>query len=250
MSEPNFKKVVVYTAIVNNYETLQNPDYIDPRIQYICFTDQPIWLSLINDTVWEIKKIPRSSLDDTRKARQVKILPHIFLKEFDCDYSIWIDGNINIIDDIFELFNLYDISILGFKHHSRDCVYDELSACVDAKKDTSSTMQEQIHKYATKGLPKHSGLIETNVLIRKHTNHNVMKLMESWWLEIKAHSKRDQLSLPYVIWQQNFHIQTMGNDNARGNSKYFYVWQGWRTTPTKPKWQILWDKYAGWRIQK
>lgn len=243
------KNIVIYTAIINNYEALQNPDVIDPRITYICFTDQPLWLSFTNDTVWKIKKIPSSSLDPTRKARQVKLLPHIFLDEFMCDYSVWIDGNINIVGNIHELIDSNkDLKILGFKHPHRDCIYQELEACLELNKDDPEIMNNQIERYRKEGFPEHFGLIETNVLIRKHADADVKELMTLWWREIKEHSKRDQLSFTYVTWQENFHVHTMGNDNARGNSDFFCVRPGWRTTPTRPKWQILWDKYFAWRF--
>jgi hypothetical protein len=243
------KKIVIYTAITNNYETLQNPDVIDSRVKYICFTDQPLWLSLINDTVWQIKRIPNNSLDSTRKARQVKILSHVFLNEFNCDYSVWIDGNINIIGNIFELIDTYnDFKILGFKHYVRDCIYQEFDACLKDGKDNPEVMRKQIEKYRKEGFPEHYGLFETNVLIRKHSDANIKQLMTSWWHEVQEYSKRDQLSLTYVTWRENFHVHTMGNDNARGNSDFFCARPGWRTTPTNPKWQILWGKYFGWRL--
>lgn len=244
-------KIIIYTAITNNYETLRSPDVIDPRIKYICFTDQPLWLSLINNTVWQIKKIPSNLLDSTRKTRQIKILPHEFLEELNCDYSVWVDGNINIIGNIFELIaSNDDFKVLCFKHPHRDCIYQEMEECLKMHKDDPETMKKQIKSYRQEGFPEHYGLIETNVLIRKHSDANVMKLMSLWWREVNECSKRDQLSFPYVIWRENFQVHTMGNDNARGNSNFFCVRPGWRTTPTKPKLQILWDKYLGWRFHK
>jgi len=250
---PSDTNMVVYTVITNNYETLRNPDVIDPRITYICFTDQPLWLAVTtnNDSVWQIKKIPGSNLDPARKSRQVKILPHLFIGEHDCRYSVYIDGNINIIGDIFELLAANaGYQYLGFRHPFRDCIYQELETCIDMRKDDPEIMGRQIGKYRKEGFPEHFGLFENNVLIRKHHDADVVKLMESWWREVNAHSRRDQLSLPYVIWRQNFHIRTMGHDNARGNSQYFCARPGWRTTPTDPKWKILWDKYLGWRIRR
>jgi len=240
--------IVVYTAIVNNYEILKNPDYIDPKIKYICFTDQPIRLKMKSNTIWEIRKIPSSNLDHTRKARQLKILPHVFLDEFKCDYSIWIDGNITITGNVFDLINLYgDCGISGFKHPLRNCIYQEAEACIKRDKDDPVIIKKQMDIYKENGFPKDYGLYETNVLIRKHSDKDVIRLMNVWWEEIKKYSKRDQLSFTYVIWRENFNMNSMADDNARANnSNYFLVASTWRTR--KPlKW--YWEKYVAWRFQ-
>lgn len=246
----NSPHLIVYTVITNNYDVLRTPDVVDPNITYICFTDEPLWISLVSDTsVWQIKKIPKNDLDPARNSRLAKILPHLFIDQFDCQYSVYLDGNINIIGNLFDLLESYgDFKFLGFKHPFRDCIYQELETCIEMQKDDPETMKAQIALYREAGFPEHYGLIEANVLVRKHHDPDVIHLMEAWWQEIKTRSRRDQLSLPYVAWLNNFQIQTMGNDNSRGCSEFFCARPGWRKTPPDSKCKTLWERFIAWRF--
>lgn len=247
---PTKPRAIVYTAITGSYETLRDPDIIDKNIIYVCFTDTPVWNKLANNTVWIIRKISKSNLDPTKLARQIKTMPHLYLKEFECETSIWIDGNINIIGDIFELIKSYkNNNFICFKHYERSCAYQELNACIEQAKDNPDIMKEQMKTYIANGFPEHMGLVETNVLIRKHFDPNVIRLMEAWWNEIHQYSKRDQLSFPYVCWRQHFSPTLMGEDNARGNSAYFLVRPGWRTASNQSKLSILLERYILWRFR-
>ena len=41
-----------------------------------------------------------TALDNNRKAKEYKVLPHKFLKNY--KYSLWIDSNIDILSDTLE----------------------------------------------------------------------------------------------------------------------------------------------------
>ena len=74
------KKVVIYTCISGNYDSLKEVVRKEENIDYICFTDQDI-----KSESWEIRPIPKylEFFDNTKRARCIKILPHIFLDEYD-----------------------------------------------------------------------------------------------------------------------------------------------------------------------
>ena len=193
---------VVYTAIFGDYEDLLEPKVVNPNWDYICFTDNPN----LTSNIWEIRLIDNLELDNVRNARVVKILPHKFLKEY--DYSIWVDAGFQIIGDIEEYIIKYSTgkSMLGFIHSDRVCVYDEATACINAKKDDEQIIENQISKYKKECFPEHFGLIETGVLFRKHHDNDLIKVMEDWYSEVINFSKRDQLSFPYVLWKNNFEM--------------------------------------------
>ena len=80
----NKNKVVVYTAITANYDNLYEPQYKSDKFDYVCFTDNPD----IKSNFWKIIPFPRENLDSTRKARYVKIQPHLFFQDY--NYSVWV----------------------------------------------------------------------------------------------------------------------------------------------------------------
>src|SRR5699024_2059302 len=193
------KDVIVYTAITEGYDDLKMPYSISDRCHYVCFTDDP---SIQGNGLWEIKPFPNPELDQVRKCRQLKILPHIYFPEY--QYSIWIDGNIQITADIDELIETYfdqsDQGFFSFAHPWRDCIYDEAEAVIENRK----------------------GIEENNVIQSKHTPE-VNQIMEQWWEEVKTHSRRDQLSFNYVAWKNDFEYGLLEGCSRWNTNKYFSI---------------------------
>lgn len=212
------KDTVIYTAISGNYDDLKDPNYIDENCDYICFTDNP----KIKSNIWNVRPFPKNTLDSVRKCRNLKILPHRYLKEY--KYSIWMDGNIEINGKLDPLISRYfrELSkeLLTFKHPSRDCIYDEAEACITMKTDNAKTISKQIEKYYNEGFPKKNGLVESNVIFREHNSPKVIQVMEDWWKEVESYSRRDQLSFNYVAWKHGFKYDEL-DGNSRGNNDYF-----------------------------
>ena len=194
------EKGVVYTAIFGNYEELIDPKFINDNLDYICFTDNP---NLKSD-IWKIKVIDDLDVDNTRKARNLKILPHKYLKEY--DFSLWVDAGFQIIGDLERYLNIYlkNSPLLIVKHSERDCIYNEGRICARVGKDDPNIINQQMDKYKNEGFPEDVGLVESGVLFRRHNDDAIIKVMEEWYDEILHHSKRDQLSFNYVCWKNNF----------------------------------------------
>ncbi|MCD7782113.1 MAG: glycosyltransferase, partial [Methanosphaera sp.] len=194
------KKIAVYTAISGDYDEIVTPTHIEEDFDYICFTDNP---NLVSD-FWDIRPMEELDLDEIRKARRYKVLPHKYLDEY--DYSIWIDGNFDITGSLKDYIHEYSRNhkLLAIKHEDRDCIYDEMEACLELEKDTRETMESQINKYKSEGYPEHNGLVASGILFRDHHDRDVIKVMEDWYQEIVNHSYRDQLSFNYVCWKNNF----------------------------------------------
>jgi SAM-dependent methyltransferase len=251
-SQACLPRIAVYTAITSRYEPLRNPSVITPGVRYFCFTDEPRGLSLINDTVWEILGIPKlPRLDPVRRARRVKILFHRVLQGDDFDYSIWVDGNVDIIGDLRPLLSTPpEHPIVGFRHPFRDCLYQEGEACIQESRDDPGRIRRQLEGYRAAGYPEHQGLTETNVLIRRHGDPAVMAVMEAWWEEVARHSKRDQLSFCYVMWRAGMTYGTMGNEDTRGSSPVFRTRDDWRHLPTEAPWRIYLARHLGLQLPR
>lgn len=246
------KTIIVYTAIVNNYNPLRNPAFIEDGIDYVCFTDQPKWFALSNNTIWKGRPFPVSDLDPTLTNRQVKLLPHRFFPEY--EYSVYVDGSINIIGGIRALLEKYDCpSMLSFNHPRRSCIYEEGQVCIDMRKGDPQAISRQLEQYRSEGFPESYGLTENNVLIRRHNDPAIIKLMEDWWRELLAQSRRDQLSFPYVAWRNNFWPTTMGKESVWGTSEVFKLEttrHGSKSMSLMERLRILADVYVLWRFKR
>lgn len=216
-------KKVIYTCITGDYDDLKDPQYISEGFDYVCFTDN---LEL-KSNIWEIRPLPIEceELSQVKKQRYVKINPHLLLNEY--DISIWTDGCVSLIGDLNELVNSViedDISVYVPKHPIRNCIYKEAKAVVEIKKDTSDIVKSQIERYKQEGFPSEYGLLQSNILIRKHNEKDCIRLMEAWFDELKCNSHRDQLSFNYVLWK-NSDIKVKYLDKNIYKSEWF-SWNG------------------------
>ena len=57
-------RIVVYTAIIGGYDTLNEPRWKSDGVDFVCFTDRNI-----KSKTWEIRKVTPLYEDSTRTAR-------------------------------------------------------------------------------------------------------------------------------------------------------------------------------------
>lgn len=191
------KKIVIYTGIFGNYDTLLPPLYKDEAVDFICYTDDENLVS----SDWEIRYVECEQENSALEVRKYKCLPHKFLPEY--DISVWIDANIQIQSSILSYIreNMRDTGMLFFTHYERNCIYEEGAINILLHKENTGKIIEQMYEYNQKRYPEHNGLFCGNFIVREHNRQTVAAIMEAWYAELLKHSLRDQLSLPYVLWK-------------------------------------------------
>lgn len=218
MDEREKNKKVVYTCITGGYDTLIEPRVISKGFDYICFTDD----NTLKSKVWQIRPMPKETdgIIQKKKQRFVKINPHIVLADY--DLSVWVDGNVRVIGDMNDLIKDNDNSIAIPKHPIRDCIYTEMEACRKLGKDSMLIMQPQINRYKEEKFPEHYGMVQSNIIIRRHNSEDCKRIMDGWWRELDKGSHRDQLSFNYILWKnQDVKIKLLSKDIYR--SKWFLL---------------------------
>ena len=196
---------VVYTVITGGYNNLFPLLYYDTGWDYVCFTDDE---NLIKSghKFWQIRPLENTELDKAKLSRLPKILAHKFLTDY--KYSLYIDGNIDIISNkLFKNVNQFvksGVKLAITKHFKRDCIYDEIEACLNSGKESAQNVKKLLQIFKKEGFPTHLGLKENNIIFRQHNDEEIIKLMEQWWNLVENYSKRDQLSLMYVLWKNNY----------------------------------------------
>jgi len=189
-------KKVIYTCLTGGYDHLEQPAAVTPDWDYVCFTDMDG-----QDGVWQLRKIPFESPDPVVRSRYPKILAHKVLSEY--DYSVYMDANIRITDA--EFYRIADrcitdgISFAQVQHPDRDCVFEELRYCYLKDKVSTRTAFGLHRDWKAGGLPRHAGLFENNLILRRHLLTEVTALDEDWWRAFSAGVPRDQLCLMPVF---------------------------------------------------
>ena len=174
---------VIYTVLTGGYDRLEQPLVTDPSYYYICFGD-----TAGTSGVWELREILFEGTPVMR-ARWAKMHPHLLLPEY--DYSVFMDANLCISGAEFYGF-IGQNSVAVLQHPERDCVWDELRYCY--LKDKISTRSAFKVRGLLRDMPRHWGLVETNILARRHNDPAVIALDELWWkLLVESGGSRDQL---------------------------------------------------------
>lgn len=200
-------KKVIYTCITGNYDSLLQPEYICDDFDYICFCDD---FDCDRIGIWQIRSIPSEITisDRTRKSRYVKILPDKVLLEY--DYSIWIDANIIIKEKSFYDYinnRIKENVLIAQVPHSVPpvgCIYDEIGYCYLLNRVSFVSAFKQRMHLKRNNFPQNFGLFENNIILRQHNATIVKKISEEWWSEYIKYSKRDQFSLMYIYWKNDY----------------------------------------------
>lgn len=188
-------RTVVYTAIVDGYDELLVPEYLNPDFDYVCFTDRPI----SGYGIFEIRPIDYFNVDPVKSARYIKTHPHKYLKQYDT--CIWVDSNIIIRCDLNKYVRILDQSSLAFggiSHTKRSDLLEESKLCKERNLDSHQTIDEQLAHYIKEGFSTND-LIETNFFICKPNDSRIIDAFSLWWAEIYRYSRRDQLSVNYAF---------------------------------------------------
>ena len=133
--------------------------------------------------------------DPKKQANMYMALSH---KYIDADISIYMAGNIilkslNLKKIVNELLGKNDIAI--YCHPKRNCIYKEAGSI--SNKEDPKIMKIQMDAYRKSGYPENNGLVETGMIIRRHTSE-VIAFNNAWFAELCMYSKRSQLSFNYV----------------------------------------------------
>jgi hypothetical protein len=199
------KPFAIYTAISGEYDALREPLHDNPLFDFHVFTDieraSNRWMSVPFDEAFA---------KPVRIAKKPKLLPHLYLPQY--EWSIWIDANIFILEDLtpYVLRCIQARAGVGqFLHHERDSAFDEAEVCIDKGLDAGDVISDQMARYRREGFDGATGLFECNFLVRRHNDPNVIRLMQRWWKEVGRGSSRDQISYPYALWKEGLRVQPL-----------------------------------------
>lgn len=203
-------RIAIYTSIFGSYDSLNEPVILPDNCDFYVITD----LEVNNESSWKkihvnLDEYGLENENNVTKNRFFKMFPDKLFPEY--SFSIYVDGNVKIITDLTEFINnMNSYGLSMHLHSSRKCIYKEINVCIKKKKDTKENLEKSLEHITKNGMPKEYGLLEAPVIVREHNNPVCKKIMNEWWWEFITYSRRDQLSLPYVLWKNNIRIEEIG----------------------------------------
>lgn len=208
-------RIAVYSAIFGDRDVYREPPEGD--FDAYLFTDKPVETCRAKVHVMQ----PIIPGDRIRSARMIKLLPHVFLPQY--EVTLWMDGDLVLTDpNVGEMEKLYleEHPIATFKHRFRSCAYDEAVECIIRGLDNPMTIAYQVERYRKNRFPQKMGLAETGVQLRRSQDDRVKAFCSAWWGEVFSFSRRDQLSFDFTAWQLGLKYQTfMGRVDSNPHFK-------------------------------
>ncbi|MCL6507813.1 MAG: DUF616 domain-containing protein, partial [Bryobacteraceae bacterium] len=92
---------------------------------------------------------------EARAARRPKLLPHLYLSEF--EYSLYIDTTVKLRMNPLDILRLHanqKVQFWCFRHPWRNCIYEEAEEVISLGYDDERRVREQMDHYARLGYPK------------------------------------------------------------------------------------------------
>lgn len=189
---------VAYSVLFGGYDK-PPPALEHAEIDYILFTDHAQSVP----PPWRVIRVDPMKFGPRRTGRYFKCLGH-HLFPF-ANKSVYFDASFAPLKPLEHLFSDHDSVRFGLFNHRNHCdISDEAVACTQQGKDNADILKHQVARYRDEGLPHPSGCFATGVLLRDLTNPAVAAVNEAWCAEILVGSVRDQISLPYVFWKNDF----------------------------------------------
>ena len=210
-------RVVVYTCITGGYDNLLTPKIYPEGVDYVAFVDERQ-----DESGWQMRKVPENpeKMDNVLRNRYVKFHPfELFGDKY--DFAIYIDGNIEVVGDLGVMTLAAAKAETGLalhRHRQRDSLQAEAEVCKILGKGDARCLDLQVERYRKAGFPEDFGLYECNVIVSDLHNKVARKILTDWWEEFKrSKSMRDQIALPYVVWENGFEFDKIG---SLGNNVY------------------------------
>jgi hypothetical protein len=205
---------VVYTAVFGDYDEVAR---VDPRCgcDFVCFTDNPQLVA----PGWRKIAVDRQGDPPALSNRRYKMLPHRFFRKY--DESLYVDGHVVVQRCPDVLFDRY-LGAFGLAlpvHQDRTCAYEEAEYCISDGLVEPLAVRKQMVEYESIGFPRNFGLTENNVILRRHHDPQIVALMEEWWSEYVHKVRRDQISLPFLLWRSRAQVGEI-LDGPRLSGKY------------------------------
>ncbi|KAL0365694.1 UNVERIFIED_CONTAM: hypothetical protein Sangu_0667000 [Sesamum angustifolium] len=261
-------RFVVATGIFDAYDLPHQPSNISKRSKNLfCFlmvVDEVSFYFIKNNVtvrenndggqwvgIWRLILLKQQPYDEPRRNGKVpKILTHRLFPQ--AQYSIWIDGKMELILDPLLLLERYlwrgkhTFAIAQHKHHRN--IYEEADANKRRKRYARPLIDLHMKIYRYEGLEpwsRHKSTLsdvpEGAIIIREHTAlNNLFSCL--WFNEVNLFTPRDQLSFGYVVHRLGGRFKFFMFPNCEYNS-IFILHPHTREHSSKVEWAKTMEEF-------
>lgn len=213
-------KLLVYTCVFGGYDRVFPPVVPEAALDYVIVTDD----AALDVPGWRTHAVDLSRFATPKAANlHYRALIHRELPGYDA--ALYHDGNIRLLgktSDLFAPFLETGAALGVIRHPLRSSVAEEVEACISAGKVSDpAPIRAELAEYQAAGFPDDAGLIETTIMLRNHRAKGLDDAMTAWNDLYQRHLTRDQISLPFALWQTGADISWRDALSWRVVNSYF-----------------------------
>ena len=220
-------KTVLYACTNLAYDQIFTPVAMTPGVDFVLFADRRP--RLVRGWQWRPLPPETAGLSPTMTNRFAKFFPQRIFPGVDC--SIYVDANTLMLADLTPLiaeFRTSGADIGLFPHKQRFDIYEELAFAAKVGKvppEDAAKGVAQLAFYRAEGLPDDHLFTENAIIFRRHGspgegNPKLAAAMDLWWEQMQTYTRRDQLSLPYVLHRSGLRVK-LWDWNYKFENPYF-----------------------------
>lgn len=200
------EKIALYSCYFGAHEPFNPAAAASAQEGVACFvfTDRP---DLATDPGTRPVVLTPDAAGPAIHSRLPKLCPHLFFEGF--DWVVYIDNNARmvhspgrIVHKIGKEFPDRPAGRYFFRHRRRDCAWDEADECLRLGFMTAQQHAHVIATFTAAGFPRRAGLFANTCLIQRMGSAATDRLNEAWFDSLTRYTRRDQVMLPFLLWQQ------------------------------------------------
>ena len=205
-------RTVLYACTNLAYDQIFTPVAMTPGVDFVLFADRRP--RFVRGWQWRPLPAETAGLSPTMVNRFAKFFPHVIFPE--AEVSIYVDANTLMLADLTPLIEEFRVSgadIGLFPHKQRFDIAEEFEFARKVGKIPAEDAEKgaaQLAHYRAEGLPDDHLFTENAIIFRRHGNPALAAAMDLWWEQMATYTKRDQLSLPYVLYKSDLEDQALG----------------------------------------
>jgi hypothetical protein len=206
-------RILVYSCYFGIYEPF-NPKATGDGQGYdrLVVTDQPVSAPGI-ETLRDLKHVHPDHATATHLSRLAKLRPHLFFADY--DWVIYIDNSANLMCNPHQIVVEIEAAHAGlapagrylFEHQRRHCAYREARLCMKKGRIPRADYRRQVQLFQQAGFPMDHGLFVNTMLVQKMGDAATDALNDAWYDHFLTYSQRDQISLPFLLWQMDYPVR-------------------------------------------
>jgi hypothetical protein len=191
-------------------------DLDSDQVELFVFSDHPV-LPVARKV--RLITLPKDPVGPAIQSRLPKLCPHLFLNGF--DWVLYLDNRARlrlppevVIDMIRQEFPHQPPGRYLFRHSARSCIWEEVEKCRRLRMMTEEAGNRIIALLEDSGYPRDNGLYENPLMVQRMGSPETDRLNEDWYASLSTYTRRDQVLLPFLLWQSAIRYQVVQRAHA------------------------------------